>query len=92
MYNISMDKEDSKMKSIKRKAQSLIEYGLILALVAVVAIAALQILGKKVNNAATTAGEHIDKTSQNAAQTYCEQSVGGTWDTDTGVCTPPENN
>lgn len=80
------------MKKFKKAAQSLIEYGLILALVAVVAIAALQILGKKVNTAATTAGDNIDKTSQNAAQTYCEQSVGGTWNADTGVCTPPNNN
>ncbi len=79
------------MKSIRKKAQSLIEYGLILALVAVVAIAALQILGKKVNDAATTAGDNIDKTSQNAAKTYCEQSVGGTWDESTGVCTPPND-
>lgn len=75
----------------KKKAQSLIEYGLILALVAVVAIAALQILGKKVNDAATTAGDNIDKTSQNAAATYCTESVGGTWNESTGVCTPPSN-
>lgn len=80
------------MKKPIKLAQSLIEYGLILALVAVVAIAALQILGKKVNDAATTAGDNIDKTSQNAAQTYCEKSIGGTWNADTGVCIPPDNN
>ena len=79
------------MKSIKKTAQSLIEYGLILALVAVVAIAALQILGKRVNNAATNAGNTVETSSQNAAEAYCK-SINGTWDDTTGVCTPPANN
>lgn len=80
------------MKSNKKLAQSLIEYGLILALVAVVAIAALQILGQRVNNAAVTAGENVENSAENAAKTYCEQSVGGSWNAETGVCTPPANN
>ena len=79
------------MRFNKKAAQSLIEYGLILALVAVVAIAALQILGQRVNNAATTAGENIEATSQNAAQAYC-QSINGQWNAETGVCTPAANN
>lgn len=67
----------------RRKAQSLVEYGLILALVAVIAIAALNVLGKKVNNAATTAGQTVEQSSSNAASSYCT-SIGGTLTN--GVC------
>ena len=80
------------MKLNKKSAQSLIEYGLILALVAVVAIAALQFLGKKVNSAATEAGNQVENAAENAAKTYCVESVGGTWNESTSVCTPPAQN
>ena len=74
------------MKS-KKRAQSLIEYALILALVTVVAIAALQLLGKKINSAATNAGKNLDNATQNASNAYCD-SIGGTYDESTGVCDP----
>ena len=76
------------MKSIKKKAQSLVEYGLILALVAIVAIAALQVLGKHVNEAAVKSGENIENTGKNAAKTYCETTLGSdyTWDEANNVC------
>lgn len=73
----------------KKLAQSLIEYGLILALVAVVAIAALQLLGKKINTAAEKSGTNIENAASNASKTYCEESVKGTWNEETGICTPP---
>lgn len=46
-----------------RKAQSLIEYGLILALVAVIAVAATQLLGKKVSTAVKNTGDKVEVTS-----------------------------
>ena len=60
------------MKSNKKLAQSLVEYGLILALVAVVAIATLQLLGKKVNEAAEKSGDSVITTTDNAAKAYCD--------------------
>lgn len=59
-------------KIMKKRAQSLVEYGLILALVAVVAIATLQLLGKKVNEAAEKSGDSVINTTDNAAKAYCD--------------------
>lgn len=59
-------------KIMKKRAQSLVEYGLILALVAVVAISALQLLGKKVNDAADKAGDTVRDAADNAALEYCK--------------------
>ena len=75
-------------KIMKKRAQSLVEYGLILALVAVVAIAALQFLGKKVNEAATEAGSSVVTQTKTAAQAYCTslESAGCEWNTEKGVC------
>ncbi len=76
------------MKSFMRKtkkAQSLVEYGLILALVSVVAIAALQLMGGKINTAAETAGNQLENASDNAAASYCT-SIGKTINTTTGIC------
>ena len=76
------------MKSNKKLAQSLVEYGLILALVAVVAIAALQFLGKKVNEAATEAGSSVVTQTQSAAEAYCTSLDGCVWSNPggPGVC------
>jgi len=71
----------------KKRAQSLIEYALILALVTVVAIAALQLLGKKINTAASNAGENLENATKNAGEAYCN-SIGGTYAD--GVCTPAD--
>jgi len=80
------------MKSNKKLAQSLVEYGLILALVAVIAIGALQLLGKKINEAAEKSGSQVDAGVKSAAQAYCE-SLGSdyTWaqtnaETGAGTC------
>lgn len=67
-----------KFANKKSKAQSLVEYALILALVTVIAITALQFLGQKVNNAVTGVADDIESNTNNAAQTYCE-SIGGTY-------------
>ena len=76
------------IKVMKKRAQSLVEYGLILALVAVVAVGALQLLGKKVNDAAVKTGKSIDMQTDNAPQKYCE-SIGCSWSKEgsaEGVC------
>ena len=73
------------MKNNKKLAQSLVEYGLILALVAVVAIATLQLLGKKVNEAAEKSGESVINTTDNAAKAYCDALGDGyEWKKPTG--------
>jgi Flp pilus assembly pilin Flp len=69
----------------KKRAQSLVEYGLILALVAVIAIAALQVLGQKVQQSASTAGNTVSKATDNAATAYCT-SIGKHLDSGTGLC------
>ena len=47
------------MRKIKRKGQSLVEYALILALVAIVVIAALRTLGTKVDATLTDVGSNL---------------------------------
>ena len=76
------------MKFIKKsKAQSLVEYALILALVTVIAITALQFLGKKVNTAVEGIGDDVQSTTENAAQTYCEGlGQGYSWNPSTSKC------
>ena len=68
------------IKVMKKRAQSLVEYGLILALVAVVAVGALQLLGKKVNDAAVKTGKSIDMQTDNAPENYCT-AIGCKWST-----------
>jgi len=46
-------------KLLKKKGQSLVEYALILALVAIVVIAALRTLGTKVDATLNTVGEEL---------------------------------
>ena len=72
------------MKFLKKsKAQSLVEYALILALVTVIAITALQFLGQKVNTAVEGVGEDV----QTATKTYCEGlGEGYSWNESTGKC------
>jgi len=76
------------MKRNKKKGQSLVEYGLILALVAVIAIAALQLLGDRVQTAADTAGTTVQTATTNAGATYCAHA-GGTWTAATQQCKMP---
>lgn len=74
------------MRFNKKSAQSLIEYGLILALVAVVAITALQFLGGKVNKAATDAGNQIGKVGDESANNYCKSIGYSSWNSEQGKC------
>ncbi len=76
------------MKFMKKSnAQSLVEYALILALVTVIAITALQFLGQRVNTAVTGVGDDVEKTTQDAAKTYCEGLGSGySWNESTGKC------
>ena len=69
----------------KSKAQSLVEYALILALVAVIAITALQFLGQRVNTAVTRVGDDVESTTEHAAQTYCE-GLGQGYSWSNGKC------
>ena len=76
------------MKFMKKSnAQSLVEYALIFALVTVIAITALQFLGQRVNTAVTGVGDDVEKTTQDAAKTYCEGLGSGySWNESTGKC------
>jgi Flp pilus assembly pilin Flp len=68
-----------------KKGQSLVEYGLILALVSVIAIAALQLMGGKIQNSVSTAGNQLDKAAEGSGAAYCT-SIGKTYDSATGLC------
>lgn len=80
----------------KKKAQSLIEYALILAMVAVVAIAALQLLGNNIGGALRGAADTVGTGAQNAGKNACEAMGDGfTWvagDNDAGGTCEYNNN
>jgi len=74
------------MKNIKKSAQSLIEYGLILALVAVIAVTVLGKFGKTLTNVGDKTNTAVSSASDNATDSYCK-SIGSTGvDTTTGLC------
>ena len=60
------------MKNSKKTAQSLIEYGLILALVAIVALTVLTKLGKSVSATGDNAANAVDGANKNAMNDYCQ--------------------
>lgn len=60
------------MKNLRRKAQSLIEYGLILALVAVIAVTVLSKFGSTITSAGEKTNETVTNVSNNAVNTYCD--------------------
>lgn len=83
------------MKSMRKKAQSLIEYGLILALVAVVAATVIGKLGGSMSKAGDAASKSLDTSSNNALNKMCKQTpdpaskTGATftkYDPDTQAC------
>jgi Flp pilus assembly pilin Flp len=75
------------MKNLRKQAQSLIEYGLILALVAIVALTVLTKLSASVNTAGTNAANSVDETSKGAMNTYCSSiKSGGTYNSTLGKC------
>ena len=56
----------------KKKAQSLIEYALILAMVAVVAIAALQLLGNNIGTTLQNAANSVGTGANSAGENACK--------------------
>lgn len=73
------------MRNLKKSAQSLIEYGLILALVAIIALAVLSKLGKSVTNVGNNTSNTIEDVSSNSGATYCD-AAGGTWNASNSYC------
>lgn len=65
------------MKKTK-KAQSLIEYGLILALVAVIAVTVLSKFGNTITSAANKTNTDVTAASNNATTTYCNNLTDAT--------------
>ncbi|MDD3437547.1 MAG: hypothetical protein PHC64_10385 [Candidatus Gastranaerophilales bacterium] len=72
---------------MKKNAQSLIEYGLILALVAVVAVTILGKFSKSINTVGEQANTAVSSAGTNAMGSYCT-SIGSTYDTTSGQCKP----
>lgn len=73
------------MKNMKKQAQSLIEYGLILALVAVVAVTILGRFSTSINNVGSQANTAVNSSATNAMGNYCT-SIGSTYNQATGQC------
>jgi len=71
----------SMVKKRKSKGQSLVEYGLILALVSVVAISVLQIMGKNIHNTVDKLNDKLEwaqAESNNLANNSGNAGGGGT--------------
>lgn len=70
----------------KRQAQSLIEYGLILALVAVVALTILGKFGSSITNVGNKASTAVTAAGDNATDNYCKSLGKTTYNTADGTC------
>ncbi len=70
-------KLNTKLNNKKSKAQSLIEYALILAMVTVIAVVALQLLGQNMSNTLKQSAETINTGADDVQKKACE-SFGGT--------------
>lgn len=73
------------MDSMKKQAQSLIEYGLILALVAVVAVTILGKFSTSMNNVGNQTNTAVNSSAKNAMDKYCN-SVNSTYNPTSGQC------
>ncbi len=69
---------NKKPVSKKLKAQSLIEYALILAMVTVIAVTALQLLGQNMSNTLKKSAETVNTGADDVQEKACT-SLGGTW-------------
>lgn len=83
-------KLDKKLNNKKSKAQSLIEYALILAMVTVIAVTALQLLGKNMSDTLKKSADTIN-TGTDAVQKAACEAMGGTWPDGATECQLPEN-
>ena len=70
---------------MKKQAQSLIEYGLILALVAVIAVTVLSKFGGTITNVGNRTDTAVSSASNNAMKSYCE-SIDKEYDPTSGLC------
>ena len=71
----------------RKKAQSLIEYGLILALVAVIALTILGKFGTSINKVGNNASDAVNSAGDNATSNYCDSVKSGShFNKDTGKC------
>lgn len=75
------------MENMRKQAQSLIEYGLILALVAVVAVTILGKFSKSINGVGTQANSAVSNSGTNALINYCKNANCGGYDAASGQCT-----
>lgn len=73
------------MTVMKKKAQSLIEYGLILALVAVVAVVILGKFSTSINKVGEQANTAVSAAGDSALGSYCT-TIGKSYDVPTGKC------
>lgn len=73
------------MEEMKKQAQSLIEYGLILALVAVVAVTILGKFSKSINGVGEQANTAVNSAGTNALTGYCK-TINSTYNSATGQC------
>lgn len=78
------------MKNIKKKAQSLIEYGLILALVAIIALTVLSKFGSSITNVGNKASNSVNTAGNNAQNNYCKSvdAANPHYNESTGECGP----
>lgn len=74
------------MKKFRKQAQSLIEYGLILALVAIVALTVLTKLSKSVSGTGDNAINAVDGANENAMNDYCKSIGSASYNTSTKKC------
>jgi Flp pilus assembly pilin Flp len=70
---------------MKKNAQSLIEYGLILALVAVIAVTILSKFGKTMSTVGNNTNAAVTSASSNATSAYCK-SISETYNATSGLC------
>jgi Flp pilus assembly pilin Flp len=73
------------MNNERKHAQSLIEYALILALVAIVAVAVLSKLSGSVSRVGNQSNSVINSTGDNTLQKYC-QEIGKAYNSTTQQC------
>lgn len=78
------------MKNMKKNAQSLIEYGLILALVAIIALTVLSKFGKSITSVGEKASNGVTTAGAKAQDNYCASidTANPHYISTTGECGP----